>query len=472
MAAQDVELRIPCVERDGAGGPRSPRRSGRAQMCFRPVPIGREARVGGGPREVAHRRVRTPQREVGAAAAAERGRVLGQELDRLRVVAHRLGMLAEPPPCPGAVVVGGGISRSERDRAVEILDGLARQAERQQQAAAVVVDGGVLGKELDGAVEILERELVLPGTGVGDGPVRQDGRAPVVGQRGVAERVGIGGDRLGGVALDELGGGLLHFGARRHLVRRLGGNGNADGGQHEAQSQRGPSSQAATGQCRATGRLEHRSNRAARSTTRNRRGHALRGTRLCPVAAARAAATRQIFGDEARRTRSVQPDGRARGLECGHALRQEPGDEAGEHVSGPGGGEPGGRLADRGAPSGPAMTVSGPLEDDVVSLGRPRARGRACRRAARRRGARTRPRAVSTRRARLRRDGAGKRLRAPAKEVRASASSTAAGPAPRTAATRLRRRPPIPQPGPMRTTLRRRSRTAERAPAFPRTDSA
>ena len=71
---------------------------------------------------------------------------------------------------------------------------------------------------------------------------------------------------------------------------------------------------------------------------------------LTPSSATRAAAMRgqQILGDKPRagdrRRRALQAGAGRGGLPWWHALRQQPGDEAGEHVAGAGGSEPGRRV--------------------------------------------------------------------------------------------------------------------------------
>ena len=62
---------------------------------------------------------------------------------------------------------------------------------------------------------------------------------------------------------------------------------------------------------------------------------------------------------------AVQPRRGAGGLECGHALGEQAGDEAREHVAGAGGGEPGRRVVvDGGAAVGGGDHRVRPLEDD------------------------------------------------------------------------------------------------------------
>jgi hypothetical protein len=62
--------------------------------------------------------------------------------------------------------------------------------------------------------------------------------------------------------------------------------------------------------------------------------------------------------------RPVHPHARRRGLECRHALRQEAGDDAGQHVARCGGAFE--LIAAR--PSGAAITVSGPFSTTIAPL--------------------------------------------------------------------------------------------------------
>ena len=87
------------------------------------------------------------------------------------------------------------------------------------------------------------------------------------------------------------------------------------------------------------------------------------------IAQQRRKQVRQVLGDqartEARAGLGMQPDRGAGRLEGRHALRQQAGGDAGEHVAGAGGGQPGrGVGVDRGAAVGRRDHCVGPLEDD------------------------------------------------------------------------------------------------------------
>ena len=90
---------------------------------------------------------------------------------------------------------------------------------------------------------------------------------------------------------------------------------------------------------------------------------ARRAFSTCGSVSGRSSAIRP--GPNALRAFAVQPDRGAGGLEGRHALRQQAGDEAGEHVAGAGGGEPRrGVVVDGGAAVGRGDHGVGPLEDD------------------------------------------------------------------------------------------------------------
>ncbi len=193
-AAQQVAVHVACIEGDGAG-----KILDRLIEFLNGEPSLGHVAIGGGKarvrlygaREVADRGVGAAGRKMRQAAPGQGCRVRRHQLHRAGVVRHRGLGLAEPHLGAGAIVVGGGITRCEHERAIEILDRLLGEPKRQQEIAAIVVDGGEFGKELDGKVEILERLPRVAELDIGDAAIVEDGRAPVVREGGVLERLGI-----------------------------------------------------------------------------------------------------------------------------------------------------------------------------------------------------------------------------------------------------------------------------------------